>query len=289
MQLCITAYALPLNPNFNRRHSQHPSLVFQALLLSPHSKHAFNDWLTEQHFGLERSQIKPEVRQFLFLLVEESIARGDGEIAVERLQRKKHLLALKSINRVDENNRLTGKAYVDYLESFESLPVPVEISNLLHNLHLSDLTFKRIDKRFARIFDPLEVNGRAFPEHNTIFVRPDAGLRTWYHEIAHLLFRLLCTQKVADLCRKAEPYCFIHSGGLVRGTEDFLPGEYLCIGSALYSLAHSGGSDGRADEIWAHLFALSRTGDLVSSELRMAVEDVFSSLTEDSDSDEGER
>lgn len=169
---------------------------------------------------------------------------------------------------------LGPKAFLDYFERYETISCPEVIQVAVDTLRASGITWKR-----ASGF--INVN-LSFSDLKVIFIRPDAEMHSWFHELAHIAFHRINGEMLQRLVQEArEAYL------TVINPPNYPEGEYLLI-SGMRNGTHFGGycsldhhgDEGIDNELWANLFAMyGYNVDLVPT-VADAIQDIINNLAQ---------
>lgn len=234
-------------------------------------------------------QLEPSERKLLFVFVREALARP-GEDSIDTAKRNtkivEKLRALGFIAPSDDS--LTKEAFLAYFETFEEMQCPKPVEDWVHRLNVSDLRWRRPSgfmlSQMAQGF------GKTYPPLATIFIGENAFLRTWFHELGHVVYPRIDKERVSRLVTATKLYFPVVSSDRVSAALDpttlkatTLPkGIYLKMNGQFYGLDHSGpGANAENDELWAILFGEYCSGFELPPSVLAILEEIIGGLTTD--------
>jgi hypothetical protein len=217
-------------------------------------------------------------------LVSEAIFRNFSDEISPARRGGPHLPAFRSAGYV-RGSRLTEKAFLEYLDTFEEISVPPRIKALVDSYGMRGIRWRRV---VGDVEANLVCGGLALPKLKTVFIRDGAGECTWLEELGHIIYSSLKKEPRARilfrwLAKVARANCeIILSAGetvsdAITGEALTLPrGQYLLVNGRYHGLdCSSGGQDGEADELWASLFSEYYIGNALAPKVRSAIEKVI--------------
>jgi hypothetical protein len=217
--------------------------------------------------------------------VRDAVIRGTGNFIGRRHVGHRYLPKLRTLGFLN-GNELTKAAFLSYVETFEIVPCPMEVLNVVDSFELN-VQFRKAE---GVIKDRIDRSGGGLSYRNlaTIFIGDFATIATWFHEVGHVLFG--CIKHNAEigiiltrLEREAKAHypIVISTGNEIAqrldGARGTLPkGRYFLINGGYHGVDHSGNdAEAESDEIWAILFEkYCNNRELVPS-VRSGVEEII--------------
>lgn len=136
--------------------------------------------------------MQPSQEKLLFVLVREALSRpGDDRFDTKR-RKPNVVLTLRSLGFIEPNeDSLTKQALLTYFETFETLDAPHAVKEWVDRFAIPELRRRRPSQL-------LHQRGQTYPLFATVFIGEKAGLRTWFHELGHVLCTRIDKERIAS-------------------------------------------------------------------------------------------
>lgn len=205
--------------------------------------------------------MQPSEEKLLFVLVRKALRTGEDHFDTKR-RKPNVVLALRSVGFIESNeDSRTKQALLTYFETFETLNAPHEVQEWVDRFTIPELRRRRHSGLMKSQL--LQERGQTYPLFATVFIGEKAGLRKWFHELGHVVYRRIDKERMATLAVAAKKYFLVVSNDEVSNAIDpaMMPTTTLPKGLYLKINWRSCGLDSKEEEntvnaeIWAILFS----------------------------------
>lgn len=178
---------------------------------------------------------------------------------------------------------ITPKALLQYFEKLPKLNCPEEVQKRVEEFCKHPPIWRQPGRSVKLKYG----YGLAFCDLNTIFVAHGADRKTYWHELAHLLFGKIRSELALKLSKVAQAEYDVLNADQITGAinprsgkrEPLPKGRYICVNGRYCGIDHSGAAEEQqSDEIWASLFAEYCAGDPLVETVQQIMEEILADL-----------